>query len=539
MKIIRLYFTLIAISALALNGCEDFLTEEHPSEVTTDFLYNTADGLRNAVTGLYAIERDQVDDQESTYFSLAQGDGGTDLDFIRAAVSSNLARYRTDVDLTTEAAPRSWWRKWYTIIERANSIIEYGSKADIPENEKKIFLREAYIHRANAYFWLLRRFDNIWLNLEPTTYENITNREFAPADQSEVYNLIVSDLDYAINAFNGNYNALPGTYGLGAALFLRIDVALWMKDYDKAGFLAEKLINEGPYQLVEPSAIFTKDGRNSTKETIYALQLDEFAMGGGNAHRLPLTFTTQYRSVPGMIKVSEFGGYGWARIAPNEYLTSLYDEKYDKRYNAYWQHYYTYNDPDYNFSGTKFKYGDTLKAGQQSMLTSTNFYTNASVSCRKYWDWNKDPDVRISYNNIIVYRFAEVYLMAAEAFLKSSTPNSSKARYYINILRMSRINSGAPNRILISVTEEDILEEHARELAFEGRRWFMLKRTNKLVERVRLHAGQSSFRGVPSPSPDYFAARTNIQDYHVRWPIPQSEIDAMGGKFPQNEGYKK
>lgn len=532
------YFAAIILTALSLSGCEDFLIEEHPSEVTTDFLYNTEDGLRNAITGLYAIERDQVDNQESTYFSIAQGDGGTDIDFIRAAVSTNLARYRTDVDLTTEPALGSWWRKWYTIIERANSIIEYGSAADIPEKSRNEILREAYVHRANAYFWLVRRFDNIWLNLEPTTYDNITGRNYEPASQAEVYNLIVSDLDLAISFFNNNYSAIPGAYGLGAAMFLRIDVALWMKDYDKAGALAEKLINEGPYQLLDPAVIFTKDGRNSTKETIYALQLDEFAMGGGSAHRLPLTFTTQYRSVPGMTMVTEFGGYGWARIAPNEYLTSLYDAKYDKRYHSYWQHYYTYNDPNYDFTNTKYKYGDTLKANQQSMLTSTNFYTNASVSCRKYWDWNKSPDVRLSYNNIIIFRFAEVYLMAAEAFLKASTPNPSKARYYINLLRMSRINSGAPNRVLVTVTESDILDEHARELAFEGRRWFMLKRTGKLVERVRLYGGQSSFRGVPSPSPDYFAARKNIQDYHVRWPIPQSEIDAMGGKFPQNEGYK-
>ena len=81
------------------------------------------------------------------------------------------------------------------------------------------------------------------------------------------------------------------------------------------------------------------------------------------------------------------------------------------------------------------------------------------------------------------------------------------------------------------------MEEYARELAFEGRRWFTLKRFGVLVDRVRLYGGQSSFRGVPSPSPDYFAARTNIQDYHVRWPIPQDELDAMGGSFSQNEGY--
>jgi len=535
MNLIKKYFIFLITVLPGLFACEDFLVEVNPAEVTTDFLYKTKDGLQNAVTGLYAIERDQVDDSESQYFSLIQGDGGTDIDFIRAAVSTSVARYRTDVDLANEAAIKSWWRKWYTVIERANSIIANGNKADISSEDKKEILREAYIHRANAYFWLIRKFDNIWLNLEPTTYSNITGRTYEPAKQEDVYKVIVSDLDSAINYFGTDYNVSPGKYGLGSALFIRIDVALWQKDYAKAGTLAEKLINEGPYDLVDPSAIFTKDGRNSTKETIYALQLDEFAIGGGNPHRLPLTFTTQYRNVPGMTKVTEYGGYGWARIAPNEYLVSLYDPIYDKRFNAFWQHYYKYNDPTYNFTGLKYQFGDTLKANQNSTLTGNNFYSSAAVSCKKYWDWGKDPDVRLSSNNIIIYRFAEVYLMAAEAFLKGG--DMVKARYYINLLRFNRINAGADNRLWATFTEDDLLTEHARELAFEGRRWFILKRFGKLVEQVKLYGGQSMFRGIPAPDPAYYSARTNIKDFHTRWPIPQSEIDAMGGTFPQNEGY--
>jgi hypothetical protein len=44
------------------------------------------------------------------------------------------------------------------------------------------------------------------------------------------------------------------------------------------------------------------------------------------------------------------------------------------------------------------------------------------------------------------------------------------------------------------------------------------------------------FRRIIATDPAWYSARTNIQDYHVRWPIPQSEIDAMGN-YPQNPGY--
>jgi hypothetical protein len=123
--------------------------------------------------------------------------------------------------------------------------------------------------------------------------------------------------------------------------------------------------------------------------------------------------------------------------------------------------------------------------------------------------------------------------MAAEAEMRLG--NTGQALTYINALRQSRILAG-PGQLLTTIDDEALVEEHARELAFEGKRWFFMKRLNLLVERVREHAGTTMFRGVLATDPAWYSGRTNIQDYHVRWPIPQAEVDAMGG-FPQNTGY--
>jgi len=114
--------------------------------------------------------------------------------------------------------------------------------------------------------------------------------------------------------------------------------------------------------------------------------------------------------------------------------------------------------------------------------------------------------------------------------------DNTLALSYINQIRKNRILASAPNQLLTTINEDILLEEYARELAFEGQRWFVLKRMNKLVERVQKYGGIVDFRGEPCPNPLYYSCRTNIQPYHVRWPIPQSAIDAMGG-FPQNPGY--
>jgi starch-binding outer membrane protein, SusD/RagB family len=533
MKYHKIIAVIFPMTMIFITGCQKYLEEQNPSQVTTEFLYTTAEGLQSAVNGLYSIERGQVDDNESNDFALIQGDLGTDIDFMRAGVYPSTARYRLDGNLPNQTVILGWWRKWYQIIERTNSIITFGKEADISDSTKKLILREAYIYRAYSYFWLVRKFDNIWLNLEPTTNENIDNRDYKVASQDEVYNTIISDLDIAINSFGNDWTARPGQFGLGAALYLRIDVALWRKDYQLASTLADQLINQGPYGLVDPDQIFTHDGRNNTKEGIYVMQFDEFAVGGGKFHRMPLIFTADYKSVPGTNMVSEYGGYGWARIFPNEYLTSLYDSVYDRRWNAWWQHYYTYNDETYNFSTFPYKLGDTLFYGQNSTLTGTNYFKDASISCKKYWDWIKIPKATVSYNNIYMFRFSEVYLMAAEAEWRLG--NTAKALDYLNTLRKSRILPNS-HQLLTSVDLETIMEEHARELALEGKRWFFLKRLDLLVERVREYGGTTIFRKILATDPIWYSQRTNIQDYHVRWPIPQSEIDAMGG-FPQNIGY--
>ncbi len=537
-KIIRKEISLfIILLAFLFAGCEEYLKEENPSEVTTDFLYTTADGLQAAVNGLYTIERSQVSESECNYFALIMGDGGTDIDFDRAS-EQDMARYMPmPMDLTTKASVRSWWQKWYRIIERSNSIITFGEQADIPESQKMGDLREAYVYRAYAYFWLVRKFDNLWLNTEPTTYQNVDGRTFGVANQADVYALIISDLDKAIQYYGTDWTVVPGRFNQGVARLLRADVALWQEDYQTAQTQAVKIIDQGIFSLEVPENVFTKDNRrNNTKESMYVMQFDQFAPGGGPYHRLSLIFTSQYRLVPGCIVAKEFGGYGWARIHPNPYLLSLYDSKNDKRWNAWWQHYYTYNNPDYDFSKFKYHFGDTIKLNDNSQLQGDNYYKNATVSCKKYWDWVKEPLVTQPYNNVYMFRYPHVFLIASEAYMRLG--DNTKALFYINKIRENRILATAPNRLLTSINEDILLDEYARELAFEGQRWFLLKRVGKLVERVQLYGGMSEFRTVKAPNALYYACRTNIKSWHVRWPIPQLERDAMGG-FPQNPGYNQ
>lgn len=134
-----------------------------------------------------------------------------------------------------------------------------------------------------------------------------------------------------------------------------------------------------------------------------------------------------------------------------------------------------------------------------------------------------------------IFRLAEMYLIAGEGYMMGGQPATAITK--LNELRTARAISGQSN--ILTAGEETqvntkdinvILDERARELCGEQQRWFDLKRTGKLVERVQLYNG---------------SAMDNIKSFHVLRPIPQPQLDAVTNRtdgedingFWQNPGY--
>ena len=147
--------------------------------------------------------------------------------------------------------------------------------------------------------------------------------------------------------------------------------------------------------------------------------------------------------------------------------------------------------------------------------------------------------------NESIFRSAEAYLIAAEAIVKGATGGKLGAAevYYNRVLNRALGNNAVidpqcakfPENIksLVpvsyratagNITIDLILDERARELLGEYDRWFDLKRTGKLIERVLKY--------------NPWAAKSNtIKDFHYLRPIPQNEIDLSNPKMSQNTGY--
>jgi hypothetical protein len=139
-------------------------------------------------------------------------------------------------------------------------------------------------------------------------------------------------------------------------------------------------------------------------------------------------------------------------------------------------------------------------------------------------------DITGTDRDVWAIRLANMYFIAAEAALMQG--NADEVYDYLLVLANNRAIGGDGSGMLSAyginsgsdVDIDFILDESARELATEQIRWFDLKRTGKLVERVRAH------------NPE--AAR-NIQDFHNLRFIPQAMLDALynSEEFGQNPGY--
>lgn len=500
MKNIIFYPFLILL--LFASSCSDsFLEEESLTKITSSEVYTNQEGLQLAVVGLYSVQR-IIYHEEDAAIAMVRG---TDLTVSRCCHDLGSAYYDSGMNPNNSTVALIW-RLNYRIIERANAIISGAENVEMIENARNTIIAEAKAFRGSAYFTLLRYFDNIPI-ISGTTTEII--RDFNVAEPSDVWKIITEDLDFAID--NLSYNSDAGRYNKGAAQHLRAKVALWMEDWDIAADLATSLITDGPYALLDnPKDVFEGISLNH-KETIFAIQFARGTVGGGSYHRFAQYFTPQYDQVKGMKIDLEQGGRNWARTFPNDYLISLYESK-DKRLDGYYYRNWKYNDENNLPAGVSL--GDVVPRS-----AAADPFRMLSPASTKYWDKERDIGSAESYKDIITMRLAETYLIAAEALMRLNLPDD--ALDYLNVVRE---RAGVDD--LQVINEDIILDERARELAFEGHRWFTLKRMGKLIERVRLHGGNDDF---PQP-------RENIKEYHVRRPIPQDEIDLMNN-YPQNEGY--
>ncbi|MEN9964167.1 MAG: hypothetical protein RL582_1262 [Bacteroidota bacterium] len=461
------FLLIIAAAAVGFSSCKKDLDQQPTdtfSEANAFLTLNDVQLGTNAIYGRYgAYANDMfVSALLSDEAKLgADNSGGGALTY----------RYQFASDNTTGGDVIGAWGSYYSVIDQVNRVLpKVPTVTATPSEEprRNILKGQLLAMRAIAHFGLLQAYCK---NYNPTESRGVpllltSNPVGKPARNTmgEVMAQIEADLNAARTLLPG---VNPGDFR--DTVLNRVNVsayqariALYKKDYDAAINYATEVIDSRVKPLVSGGqfqAIWTDD---VSSEVLFRIRYATSTAIGG------LWTTTG----------------GNVNIAPSDKLAASYSPN-DIRLETY--------------IGTN---------------ASGNNYLN------KFFTSSRGGRVV----DMKACRTAEIYLIRAEANARKSTPDLAAAAADLNALRSNRI-TGYTNETFASasVLIDAIMLERYKELAFEGFRFWDLKRNDLPVNRLASDAS-ADWQTLP------------VGNYRFVLPIPNSEILA-NPNIRQNDNY--
>ncbi len=507
MKKFNIY--ILTILALLNISCSDFLEEEAISTTTADALYSSEDGIESLINACYTSTRKWY----GKYTGFLLTEAGTDEFVMGGWAGGYIGFYSYNTNLQGSEGPFNHiWSALYKGINACNAAISRIPSSPLTESTKTIRLGEVHFLRAFYYHLLVETFGPIPIKLDETQSPVL---EATRAPVNDVYQQIFDDLDVALTNLDNQITPAGGRVIKPAveAFLARIYLTRGMDQ--EALNMANNVINNYNFELNEDFASMWKmenSDANLNKEAIWfvnytadnnfndvplrdALGYMWLWEGGHHGH---LWFTPfYYNSRPGLNISLEYDR-PLNQMAPSKYTLGLYDENIDSRYKGTFRDTWLANDEENLPVGVTL--GDTILHVSNKVLTPE--YKNSKpyeildindvynengalggdrtmyAHMNKFTD-NLRSDVNVieSRRDAIVFRLAEMYLIAAEASMNLN--QNDNAATYINEVRRRAAVPGSELDMEVSandITLDFILDERTREFVGEQLRWFDLKR---------------------------------------------------------------
>ena len=479
------FFLLVLV--LGANSCGDsYLEEVDRYSIDSESYFNSETDYYNALVGAYDL-------LQSTYLNVILGEIASDNTLCGGESATDVVAWQQIDDMIhtpVNAELKKLWEWMYAGVNRANFILEFQDKTDF--EGKEIILGEAHFLRAYYYFELVKWFGDVPLKETRFVLGDETSVPRSPA--ADVYALIEADLKYAVN--NLNYTAPQvGRATKGSAQALLGKAYLYQNKFTEATTVLDQLITEGPYDLVSDyDTIFETDGENNI-ESVFEVQYSD-AEGAGFE----------------CLQCSE-GNVAVGFNGIRNYTGPTFDSGF------------SFNVPTQEVVD-EFEAGDLRKdvaiLDIEAWATANNAtygegnehtgYFNRKYIARK-GDLNTGDQNLTNPNNYRAIRFADVLLMAAEAYNRGEI-SDSKAQGYLNRVRERAFGTANDVTSTGATLTDAIAHERRVELVGEGHRFFDLVRTGRGAEIDGFTAGKNEV-----------------------FPIPIEEIQFSNGNWVQNDNY--
>ncbi|AZQ61477.1 RagB/SusD family nutrient uptake outer membrane protein [Flammeovirga pectinis] len=528
---------LVTFIILGTSCQKEWLVIDQPGAQPVEDFYKTDEQAEQALVAAYAQLQRQY---ASTGYVSPRLLKAIPSDMINAGggdVGDQAWLQQINLYINTQSTPNVWdvWRAYYFTIYRANLIIE---KVE-PVGAKAAIVGEAMALRAYMYFELTNMFKDVPLVLkEQSTEEYYVEK----STQAEIYTQIEKDLLAAIDLIP---ETQPAKWRMGKGFAQTILAKTYMfqnKEYAAAFNLLDKVIKSGEYSLEQKFDDVLHVPGEWGKESLWEIGFRSNNPYGNGFPWNPDDAESSINMV--LCGPRDFAGAhtinrgGWGFQNPTEWIYKKFDANDPRRDQSLisWDDFKAkYYEPGGVYetyiadqpADYKPETSDSVKwSGWEAKRWQIEGYLRMKYDARTTeraepeWEYSAGTNERI-------LRYAEVLLLAAEA--KVQLGEGGAAAGYINEVRQ---RSGYTT-LVSNVTMDDIEYERMAELAFEGHRWFDLRRWGKL------DATLSSFSDFENQKVKDGELNSDVRTFDAKnayFPIPIEELSS-NPNLKQNEGW--
>lgn len=477
MKTKNIIYIFFITCSFIWTSCSDFLEIKPENIITEDNFFQSEDDFKAATAPLYT--KVWFDFNSKFYFGM--GDGRS---YNLYAPFSDYVYPFSDLTETGLTGPLvNAWASLYNVVQQSNNVIIGIKNSTVNETTQEPYLAEARFMRGTAYWYLASLWGNVILSENPQ--ELIANPIVNTSSIEDVYEFAMRDLEYAAKYLPQqasqagrltNYSAfgmLSRVYLSRSGISDNPNSGTRNQTYlDLAKLASEKVINEGPYELMDDYADLFMIENNNNSESIFALQwVPNAPYGSTNGQQA-------FFAVGSEITGDDAAWGSWTRASYN--ILEEYESN-DARRRATWM---ADGDvyPEINKANGGYTYDLVGQVNvKKGVVGSTK--DNSNISRMN------------SALNTYMMRYAEVHLNYAEAILGNSNSTAdANALISINLLRT---RAGLNEKT--NLTYADIIHERRVELCMEGQFWYDLVRRAYYRQQEVINYITSQERGTIIP----------------------------------------
>lgn len=561
MKKYNLLYTALTLLTVFFASCEDMLTEKPNSSYDKDGFFSTEAKADMSIMGIYNSISDY---RHYGYYEMA-AHASDDTYYLARTGSDN--QVRDMVHYTTSSTNE--WVKWlwalkYQGIDRANMTISgiqgmngYG------ENKKLYALEgEARFLRAFLAFDLVKYWGDVPFK---TDYSSSYDDAFGGRVNRElIYDQIVEDLNFAKSNLEWATAASSperATQGAARALLMRVLLqrAGYSLQQDGKMTCPDDATRKGYFEAVlDEWEEIQKNGYHGFYDGGYEALFKSYSEGVLNSREslFEIAFFHQQGSRNG----GAWGIYNGPLVADPSGISPTEANNYMGRANGFfitvpeWKAFFEESDARRDVSICTYRYTWKDKQHTKQERGAGSWYPG---KWRREWMTPETRNKNVNYGdvNLCVLRYADVVLMAAEAY--NETNNTPEAWRLLNSVRQragaTAYTDANYEELMVARKKTHALPfisdgdaqgkfrtalywERGFELSFEGQRKFDLIRWGVLADALKLFGEKSSVN--KKENKPYPAYQNFVAGKHELLPIPLAEIQSnpkLEGK--NNNGY--